>query len=76
MEKVKAKGKERNKNKSKNIYIYLAVAVAIAVIAFSAIEQIIRPRPPKASAANYFKAEGIPIDWDTDRSTDQVLYLL
>jgi hypothetical protein len=76
VKKVKAKGKERSKNKSKNIYIYLAVAVAIAVIAFSAIEQIIRPRPPKASAANYFKAEGIPIDWDTDRSTDQVLYLL
>lgn len=72
---MKAKGKERRKNKSRNMYIYVAVAVAIAVIAFSAIEQIMGPRAPKASAANYFKAEGIPTELD-DRTTDQVLWLL
>jgi len=72
---VKTRRRETRKNKNKNIYIYLAVAVAIAVVAFSAIEQIMVPRTPKASAATYFEAEGIPTDWDLEKSTDQVLYL-
>jgi hypothetical protein len=76
VEKVK-KERAKRKNKNKNMYLYLAAAVAIIVIAFSAIEQFMRPTSPKVAAADYFETtDGVVLDAEMEASDNETLYLL